>query len=67
MRNKGFRASLSCLGRVLCGDSPRDLALRGSSAIIGKAWIGGLACSELAESERVERGETVHGAQLSSC
>ena len=32
-----------------------------------KAWIGGLASSELAESKRVERGETVHGAQVSSC
>ena len=67
MQNKGFITSLNCLSRVLCGDSPRDLALRGSSAIIGKAWIGGLACSGLAESKRVERGETVHGAQLSSC
>ena len=39
----------------------------GTFRSFGKAWIGGLACSELAESKRVERGETVHGAQLSRC
>ena len=64
-KNLGF--SFLNLSRVLCGDSPHDLPLRGFPALIGKAWIGGLACSGLAESKRVERGETVHGAQTSSC
>ena len=56
------KRAINCFFRLL-----KSRALWGFPTRIGKAWIGGLACSELAESKRVERGETVHGAQVSSC